>query len=227
MPVDYVSNSITGQTPLLESWHRGEFMVSEAERNLSRDQGILTGGTKVFGGTILGKITDAAATAPTVTPGAGNAGNGTLTPDISAPEQSAAQAGIYSVKFDSATKFTVFDPAGNEVGVGTVGTVFNNQIKFNTAAGGNAWALDDTIAVNVPAGSGKYAPLNTAGVDGTENAAAILFGTTDVTLADAKVTLITRMAEVNAAELIWPAGITTNQQATATAQLAALGIILR
>ena len=36
-----------------------------------------------------------------------------------------------------------------------------------------------------------------------------------------------RLAEVNAAELVWPAGITAAQKTTALGQLAALNIIAR
>jgi len=38
---------------------------------------------------------------------------------------------------------------------------------------------------------------------------------------------IVRIAEVNAAELVWPAGITGGEQTTALGELAALNIIAR
>lgn len=75
--------------------------------------------------------------------------------------------------------------------------------------------------------SGLFAPLNIAGADGSQTASGILFGTRDVTTANANATVVTRNAEVNASELIWPAGATAPQIAAATAQLKALGVILR
>ncbi len=57
--------------------------------------------------------------------------------------------------------------------------------------------------------SGKYKALDPAAVDGSEAAAVV------------------RLAEVNAAELVWPDGITAGEQTTALGQLAALTVIAR
>ncbi|WP_028210774.1 head decoration protein [Paraburkholderia mimosarum] len=92
-----------------------------------------------------------------------------------------------------------------------------------------------TGGVLVPAGtvlgkvtaSGSFAPLNPAAADGSQTAAAILFGTRDATAGDRQGTVIDRNAEVNASELVWPTGITPAQITTATQQLAAVGVILR
>jgi hypothetical protein len=62
--------------------------------------------------------------------------------------------------------------------------------------------------------SGKYKALDPAAVDGSE-------------VADAEGVAIVRLAEVNAAELVWPAGITGPEQTTALGELAALTIIAR
>jgi hypothetical protein len=75
--------------------------------------------------------------------------------------------------------------------------------------------------------SGKYKALDPAAVDGSEAAAGILYDAVDASAADAEGIAIVRLAEVNAAELIWPAGITAPQQATALGELAALNIIAR
>jgi hypothetical protein len=75
--------------------------------------------------------------------------------------------------------------------------------------------------------SGKYKALAPAAVDGSETAAGILYDAVDASAADAEGVAIVRLAEVNAAELVWPAGITTPQQATALGQLRALTIIAR
>ena len=46
-------------------------------------------------------------------------------------------------------------------------------------------------------------------------------------MADAEGVAIVRLAEVNAAELLWHGGITAGQKTTALGQLAALDIIAR
>lgn len=75
--------------------------------------------------------------------------------------------------------------------------------------------------------SKKYAPLDPAANDGSQNAAAILFRDADATSADAEATGIVRLATVTAAELVWPAGITDAQKAAALASLATTFIIAR
>ena len=60
-----------------------------------------------------------------------------------------------------------------------------------------------------------------------EAAAGILYDAVDASTADAEGVAIVRLAEVNAAELVWPAGITGPEQTTALGELAALSIIAR
>src|SRR5690242_2974708 len=105
---------------------------------------------------------------------------------------------------------------------------------------------------NLPAGavlgritaSGKLTQLAPAAVDGSQHAVAVLFDNIDATAGDVTgCVLIARMAEVkdsgslsSAAPALatgflntiqWPGGITGPQKATATAELEALGIIVR
>jgi Bacteriophage lambda head decoration protein D len=75
--------------------------------------------------------------------------------------------------------------------------------------------------------SGKYKALDPAASDGSEVAAGILYDAADASAADAEGVAIVRMAEVNAAELVWPDGISGPEQTTALAELAALSIIAR
>jgi Bacteriophage lambda head decoration protein D len=75
--------------------------------------------------------------------------------------------------------------------------------------------------------SGKYKALDPAAVDGSEAAAGLLYDAVDAAAADAEGVAIVRLAEVNAAELVWPAGITGPEQTTALGELAALSIIAR
>ena len=75
--------------------------------------------------------------------------------------------------------------------------------------------------------SGKYRALDPAAVDGSEVAAGILYEAVDASAADAEGVAIVRLTEVNAAELLWPAGITGPEQTAALGELAALNIIAR
>lgn len=76
--------------------------------------------------------------------------------------------------------------------------------------------------------SGKYAPFNPAGENGTQTAAAILYEGCDATSADVRRTITARDSEIHADVLHWGAGVTTdNQKTAALASLAASGIVAR
>jgi len=75
--------------------------------------------------------------------------------------------------------------------------------------------------------SGKWTQFNQDGADGSETAAGVLLANTDATSADQPCVAIVRQAEVNAAELVWPADIEAGEKTAAIAQLAARGIIVR
>jgi hypothetical protein len=75
--------------------------------------------------------------------------------------------------------------------------------------------------------TGKYRALNPAASDGSQTAAGVLYDAVDATTADAEGVAVVRLAEVNAAELLWPVGITGGQKTTALSQLASLNVIAR
>jgi hypothetical protein len=210
-------------TPVQENWHDGGFIVSEANGHLSRDTVTLTGATKVLAGTVLGQqTTGATVVAAALGTNTGNGTFGAIT--VAAP----AQVGAYAVQFADATHYVVEDPTGAEVGHGTTGVAFaTGGLGFTITAGGTAFVAADSFTVTVAAGSGKFAPLNLTAADGTAVASAVLFGTRDVTSADKQCVVMARNCEVNASELIWPAGATGNQIAAATLQLKALATIAR
>ena len=75
---------------------------------------------------------------------------------------------------------------------------------------------------------GKLHALAPAASDGTESAIGVLATDTDATLIDREdALLIARHAIVARNGLIWPAGITAPQKVAATAQLTALGVLVR
>jgi hypothetical protein len=216
------------QTPLIEQWHAGGFLVSEARGHRSRDVGTVGGATKVYPGTVLGAQSGGVAAA---WPGNAeqvdnNTGNGTIAM-AGTPVVSGVQLGVYSAVATSATVFAVTDPYGNSLGNATAGTAFSNQIAFTITAGGTAFVAGDEFSIQVEAISEVFVPLNPSASDGSQNAAGIAFGFYDATLNDVPGTIVIRECEVNGFELVWPSGITAAQIAAATAQLTALGIITR
>ena len=75
---------------------------------------------------------------------------------------------------------------------------------------------------------GKLYALAPAATDGTETAVSVLAADTDATLIDRDDAIaVARHAIVARNSLIWPAGISAPQKATAEAQLVALGILVR
>jgi Bacteriophage lambda head decoration protein D len=87
--------------------------------------------------------------------------------------------------------------------------------------------VQDGAVLGKVTASGKYKALDPAAADGSQSAAGILYDAVDASAADAEGVAVVRLAEVNAAELVWPAGITAGQKTTALGQLAALTIIAR
>jgi hypothetical protein len=75
--------------------------------------------------------------------------------------------------------------------------------------------------------SGKYTLHNNAATDGSEIASAILRNSTDASTADKPCTVVTRLAEVAGAKLIFKTGITAPNKAAAITALATQNIIVR
>lgn len=220
------------QTPITEALHAGGFIVSEANGHRARERVTITG-AKIYAGTVLGKVTLGAATSAAKS--GGNTGNGTLTLDVTTPILAGCKAGVYQARCIAAASnngtFIVYDPDGFSLGqiiMAAGAGAFANDIKFALADGSTDFAVGDGFDITVAAGSGKYKAFDPTALDGTQNAAAILFATTDASAADKKNTAIVRSAEVNKSELLWGAGVTTTDQKNAAyTQLAALGIIGR
>ena len=93
--------------------------------------------------------------------------------------------------------------------------------KVTIASGQNLALLQ---VVGKITASGKFAVLNPAATDGTENAAGFLMAAVDASAADREGVIIERDALVAMDNLVWPAGITAPQKEAAIAELEALGI---
>lgn len=94
------------------------------------------------------------------------------------------------------------------------------------AAQGGADVVLGTVLGKITA-TDKYSPLAPAASDGSQTAAAVLIEDELAVAADRTAPLLRRGAVVNAAALVWPAGITAPQKTAALAQLEAIGIVAR
>lgn len=213
-------------TELVEKLHAAGFLISEANGNRSRDNGILISGQNLGAGTVLGKK----ATAGTVTGAAqaGNTGNGTIT-GLSAG--GAAKVGVYrAVCIEPGANvgtFALFDPDGVEVGTATVAVGFTGPVNFTINDGAADFISGDTFNISVSGLTSKYTILAPAATDGTQIAAGILLSDVNATAADQPCAVITRQAEVNGNELVYPGGITAPQKDIAIDQLQDNGVMVR
>lgn len=216
---------------LNEQRYLGDWLKWEPDNHYSRDIVTVLAGSgadrALLTGMVLGRVTKGAATGAAV---AGNTGNGTITaaPTIGA----AAKPGVYRlICIEPATdagKFSVEDPNGILVGVATVGVQFATHLTFTIADGSTDFASGDAFTITVAAGSGKVKQIDFAATDGGDIASGILL--LDATAPDGtdrSAVAIVRNAIVSDNGITWPAGATVNQKTAATAQLKALGILVR
>jgi hypothetical protein len=213
-------------TTLTETSHAGGFIVSEDDEGaLSRDAITVLSGQNLVAGAVIGQIQTAAATAVAGT----NTGNGTMG---AITVSAGAQSGVYTLKITklaaNAGDFEVIDPQGDVSGIGSVAAAYSTGgLAFTLADGATDFAVGDTFAITVAAGSGKWVEHNAANTDGSQIANGILFAAVDATSADKPGVAITRFAEVNGAEITWKSGISAPNKAAGIAALAAKGIIVR
>jgi hypothetical protein len=124
----------------------GDFPL--AHRKINLPAGLNAAGSPLEPGVLLGAQTNAGAFSAAGAAKAGNTGNGTLA--LGSPATLAnVIAGVYRVVFSSATAFQVYDPKGDEIGVGANGAAFATQIKFTTTAGATAFVAGDEFDVTV------------------------------------------------------------------------------
>ncbi len=158
-----------------------------------------------------------------------NTGNGTVG---AIAVSNAAKVGDYTLKITKASTnagdFQVTDPDGHVVGLGTVAVAFSGGgLAFTLADGSTDFAVGDTFTITVASGSGHYAMHDPAGIDGREDAVAVLFDAVDATLANKPGVSIERMAEVNGDEITWKTGISEGDKAAGIESLKARSVIVR
>ena len=208
-----------------EPKYAGEFIASMANGQRSLDNITLLSGSVANPGDVLGKITNGAATPAAVAGNTGNGAHGAVT------LSQGAKVGVYHLVIvepaTNAGAFIVEDPDGIIIGHGTVGVAFSaGGLAFTLADGSTDFVSGDSFTITVAAGSGKYVPIDAAGVDGRQTAAAIAYAKIDATSADTVGPAVTRSCEVNGSEIGW--GTLNGGQITqGTLDLAAKGIIVR
>lgn len=148
---------------------------------------LVVAGSKILErGTVLGRAPIGEATSAVKASGA-NTGTGTLTVDTTTPVLTGATEGLYTVRFTSATAFTVTSPAGATVGTGVAGTAFATQIKFVAATGGTAYVAGDGFDVTVEATGDSYVISKKTATDGSQVPVAVLAYDVDTSNGDIQV----------------------------------------
>lgn len=201
----------------------GEFILSEAPRERSRDQATFAPSTTFLSGTVLGKITVGTLSVAAAKTGAGT---GAIT---GATVAAGSTLGAYVATAISATAFEFQSPTGIELGTITVGTAFTlGGITATIAAGGTAWSVGDTVTytVTAAAGSGYVVPLAPAATDGSQNVFGIAFAALTTGAAAVQGAIIADAAEVKSGMLDW-GSLNAGQIAAAILQLNAKGIKVR
>lgn len=212
------------------------------DREWSLDLGTLAAGAgaprAIEIGTVLGRRTIGAASSAAKT--GGNTGNGTFVLDEATPVLAGAKPGIYTLRCIAAAPnsgtFRLEDPDGKVLGDVTIpagagnSVTVSEQIKGVLTDGTTDFAAGDGFDITVAAGSGKLVAVSATALDGS--AAAVGVSLVDAEAPDGSdlvdaVIFTARGAIVSRDGLLWPSGATDGQKAAWTAQLAALGIVVR
>jgi Bacteriophage lambda head decoration protein D len=139
-------------TTLTQGIESLEFLISEANGKLSRDQCVVTVGAAALpSGTVLGMVSaGATATSAAVT---GNAGNGTM--GAVTLNTLATQIGVYALRYLTATTFTVTAPNG-ATATGSNGVAFSALgIGLTMTTGGTPMVANDGFNITVAATVGR------------------------------------------------------------------------
>jgi hypothetical protein len=195
------------------------------EKYHAREDVTVLSGQNVSAGAVLGRIAKAAGTVA----GAGNTGTGTVS---GVSLGALAELGNYILTcIATATNggtFQVKAPDGRVLPPATVGAAYtSDHINFTVNDGGTDFALGDSFTVPVVAGSGKVRAINFAGVDGSRDAFGIALSDYDAGEGDVEGVAVVRDAVIDAANLVWPEGATSDQKAAALSQLKEKGIVTR
>ncbi len=203
-----------------------EFLLSEASGTRSRENVTLAASQgDLPAGTVLGTITKAGTASAQAF--SGNTGTGTVgTITGSAGAKPGAYKLVIIEPATDAGKFSVEDPDGIIIGTGAVAAAFSAGGLAFTVSDGTDFVAGDGFTITVAAGSGYYVIYDEDEDNGAEEAVGILGYPAEDDSSTQAVTIFARDCEVKEDYLNW--GDADSDGITAgTAQLAALGIIIR
>lgn len=200
-----------------ENNHAGEHILSEPNGQRGRDEIIVAVGNNLKAGAVLGQIVGGSATASADTD---NTGDGTIG---SVSTGAGVKEGTYVATFvEEATDggdFVVEDPAGENVGSGSVGAAFSGGgIQFTISDGSTDFVAGDRFIIEV-SGSGEYAEFDPAATNGAGTPAAILYDAVDASAGAERAAATTADSEVDGQRLVWKDGISEQEKAAAIRQL--------
>jgi hypothetical protein len=227
--------------PVIERYHDGEFLYSEANGNLSRDKGVLASGqSQVQAGTILGRTGSQSETVQSVTL-SGSPTGGTFAFTINGQtvtvpyNASAAAFQALLASLNGIQGIGSIDPVVSGTGPWQITglrdlTDAEAQPTLSVSGAGLTGGTSPSAAIttgSVTISEGTWAALNLGASDGSQTPAGILYGYTDATNAATRCVVVTRNCEVNSFEITYPAGATAAQIVSINNTLAGLGIIVR
>lgn len=218
-------------TVFTEGRHAAEFLLSEGDRNFSRDNIKIAASQTIKAGSVLGRRAIAADVVATPSADPGNtASSGTIAMEAPAVT-SKVKDGRYIGVATAATKVAWTDPTGKHIGTSTHGSPFTKGgISITITAGGSENVAGDRFYVDVAADAAdfEFGAHDPDASDGFEEAVAIaLYQAATGAEENVKISAITRLAEVNGKILVWDSAITGEQKADAVQALADRGIIVR
>ncbi len=213
---------------LNEGRRPGEFVMSEANGQRSRESLVIAASQTIEANSILQKQAVVANVVATASADADNtASSGTIameTPAVTADAKDGRYIGVAT----AATKVEWTDPAGIKIGTSTHGAAFTKGgISVKITAGGTPNVAGDRFYVDVAVDAEDIQHVAYDPDSDLPIAGIAIYGATTGSGQTAKVAGIVRDAEANGHCIAWPSGITDAQKADATQALEALGIIVR
>lgn len=209
-----------------EGRHPGEFVMTEANGQRSRESLLIAAEQTIEANSILCGIADPVQITTTASVGTENAGNATIA--IAAPAVSTAvRRGRYLGVATDATTVSWEDADGHFIGTSVHGDAFDGPIKFTVASGDTPNEIGDEFYVDVVGDADAWPHIAYAPDVGLPIAGIAIYGATTGAGQTTTVAGIVRDAEANGHCIAWPDGITAGDKANATQELAALGIIVR
>ena len=176
-------------------------------------QGLNSSGSPLEPGVLLGLRPAAPTYSASAAAKSGNTGNGTIA--MGSPQTlTNVMVGVYRAVFTSATAYQVYDPLGDEIGVGANGTAFVTQVKFTTTAGGTAFVSGDEFDITVTQAAGALYSVSSAPTAGNVGTGTLALGspayTADVCPGTYVVTVMTPwLTPADDGEQVFPYGLAT------------------